>query len=176
MEFRYIRFKRLRSRKKRGFRCVLVVFDNFSKFGWTKHPKNKFGQTVKNSLENILFSSRRSPNLIEVDIVGEIYNEFFQVFLDKNNIKICWRKSCLGDVFAERFNHTIRDLLKRPVFEEVDGNGIDILTIETKQYNNPVHTSIKLSPIQASSKKEGYAYKNLFDKENRTKVSSKRSH
>ena len=34
----------------------------------------------------------------------------------------------MGAVFAERFNHTIRDLLKRVVFEKGDGNWIDVLS------------------------------------------------
>ena len=40
----------------------------------------------------------------------------------------------------------------------------------TKQYNNRIHSSTKLSPIQASLKKnEGYVYKNLLDKRNKIK-------
>ena len=40
----------------------------------------------------------------------------------------------------------------------------------TKQYNNRVHTSTKLTPIQSSLKKnEGYVYKNLLDKRKKIK-------
>ena len=40
----------------------------------------------------------------------------------------------------------------------------------TKQYNNRVHTSTKLSPEDASLKKnEGYAYNNLLDKRKKVK-------
>ena len=75
------------------------------------------------------------------------------------------RNSSYGAVFAERFNRTIRDFLKRPVFEKRDGNWIDILPTITKQYNNRIHSSTKLTPILASLKKnEGYVYKNLLDK------------
>ena len=42
----------------RGYRYVLVVIDNFSKFGWTVALKNKNAQTIKNSFENILISSK----------------------------------------------------------------------------------------------------------------------
>ena len=45
-----------------------------------------------------------------------------------------------------------------------DSNGIDVLPKITKQYNNRVHSSTKLTPNQASLKKnEGLAYKNLLD-------------
>ena len=39
---------------KRGYRYVLVIIDNFSKFGWTIPLKNKNAQTIKDSFENIL--------------------------------------------------------------------------------------------------------------------------
>ena len=89
------------------------------------------------------------------------YNNIFQDFLNKNDIKLYSRNSSYGAVFAQRFNRTIRDLLKRPVFEKGDGNWIDVLQTITKQYTNKVHSSSKLTPIQASLKKnEGYVYKN----------------
>ena len=149
----------------RGYRYGLVTIDNFSKFGWTIPLKNKNAQTIKDSFENILINSKRKPNLIESDRGKEFYNNIFQDFLNKNNIKLYSRNSSCGAVFAERFNRTIRDLLKRPVFEKGESNWIDVLPKITKQYNNRVHSSIKLTPIQASLKKnEGYVYKNLIDK------------
>ena len=48
----------------RGYRYVLVTIDNFSKYGWTTPLKNKNAQKIKDSFENILISSKRSPNLI----------------------------------------------------------------------------------------------------------------
>ena len=51
----------------RGYRYVLVVIDNFSKFGWTIPLKNKNAPTIKDSFENFLISSKRSPNSIETD-------------------------------------------------------------------------------------------------------------
>ena len=152
----------------RGYRYVLVVIDNFSKFGWTIPLRNKNAQTIKDFFENILLTSKRKPNLIETDRGKEFYNNIFQDFLNKNNIKIYSRNSSYGAVFPERFNRTIRDRLKKIVFEQGDANWIDILPTITKQYNNRIHSSTKLTPIQASLKKnEGYVYKNLLDKRKR---------
>ena len=154
----------------RGYRYVLVIIDNFSKFGWTTPLKNKNGITIKDSFENILTSSKRKPNLIETDRGKEFYNNIFQDYLNKNNIKLYSRNSSYGAVFAERFNRTIRDLLKKIVFENGDANWIDVLPTITKQYNNKVHSSTKLSPKDASLKKnEGLVYKNLLDKRKKVK-------
>ena len=155
----------------RGYRYVLVVIDNFSKFGWTIPLKNKNAQTIRDSFENILISSKRKPNLIETDRGKEFYNNIFQDFLNKNDIKLYSRNTSLGAVFAERFNRTIRDLLKKVVFERGDANWIDVLPAIRKQYNNRIHSSTKLTPIQANLKKnESFVYKNLLDKRNKIKT------
>ena len=80
-----------------------------------------------------MINSKRSPNLIESDRGKEFNNNIFQDFLNINNIKIYSRNTSVGAVFAERFNRTIRDLLKGPVFEKGDGNWMDVLPIITKQ-------------------------------------------
>ena len=62
----------------RGYRYVLVIKDNFSKFGWTVPLKNKSAQTIKDSFENIIKFSKRKRNLIETDREKEFYNNIFQ--------------------------------------------------------------------------------------------------
>ena len=154
----------------RGYRYILVVIDNFSRFGWTLPLKVKNAQTIKDSFKNVLISSKRKPNIIETDRGKEFYNIIFQDFLIKNNIKFYSRNSSFGSVFAEKFNRTIRDLLKRPVFEKGESNWIDVLPTIAKQYNNRIHSSTKLTPIQASLKtNEGFVYKNLLDKRKKRK-------
>ena len=132
--------------------------------------KNKNAQTIKDSFENILINSKRKPNLIEIDRGREFYNNIFQDFLNKNNIKLYSRNTSLGAVFVERYNRTIRDLLKKIVFDQIDANWIDVLPTIVKQYNNRIHSSTKLTPIQASLKmNEGYVYKNILDKRKKIK-------
>ena len=120
----------------RGYRYVLVIIDNFSKFGWPVPLKNKNAQTIKDTFENTLVSSKRRPGLIETDCGKEFYNNIFQDFLNENNIRLFSRNSSYGAVFAESFNKSLRTLLKKPVFEKGDGNWIDVLPIKTKQYKN----------------------------------------
>ena len=157
-------------KNNRGYRYVLVIIDNFSKIGWTVPLKNKNAQRIKDYFEIFLINSKRKPNLIESDRGKEFYNNIFQEFLIKNNIKLYSRNSSYGAVFAERFNRTKRDLLKKIVFEHGDANWIDVLPTITKQYNKKIHSSTKLTPIQASLKKnEGYVYKNLLDKRKKIK-------
>ena len=48
----------------RNYRYVLVVIDNFSQFGWAVPLKINNGQTIKDSFENIITSSKRKTNFI----------------------------------------------------------------------------------------------------------------
>ena len=82
----------------------------------------KNAQTIKDSSENILIISKGKPKLNESDRGKKFYNNDFQDFLNKINIKIYSGNSSCGAVFAEIFNRTIRYILKRPVFEKGDDN------------------------------------------------------
>ena len=106
-------------KNNRGYRYVLVIIDNFTKFGWTVPLKNKNAQTIKNSFENILIKSKRKPNLIETDDGLEFVSKIFTNLLITKNIKRYSRKTALGAVFAERFNLTIRNLLKNLFLQKV---------------------------------------------------------
>ena len=161
---------------KTGYRYVLVVIDNFSKYGGTVPLKNKNAQAITNSFESILITSKSKPNLIETDRGKEFYNSMFKNFPITNNIKHFSSNTSLGAFFRERFNRTITDLPKRLVSEKGDGNWIGVLPTITKQYNNRKHSSTRLSPNQASLKKnECYVYQNLLDKWRKLKPSNKLS-
>ena len=127
--------------------------------------KNKITKMIKNSFEKIILNSKRKPNLFGTDRGKKFYKIIFQNLLNNSNTKRYSKNTSLGAVFAERFNHTIRNLLKGPVSEKGNGTWIVILPKITKQNTNRVHSSTKLTPIQASFKNnEGFAYNSLLDK------------
>ena len=103
-------------KNKRGYRYILVVIDNFSKFGWTIHLKNKYAQPITDAFSQIIKTSRRKPNLHETHDGKEYVNKNFSEFLNNHNIKRYCRNTPLGVVFAERFRRTICNQLKKPVF------------------------------------------------------------
>ena len=152
-------------KNNKGFRYILVVIDNFSNFGWTIPLKNKYGQSITDAFSQIIKTSRRKPNLLETDDGKEYVNKIFNEFLNNQNIKRYSRNTALGAVFAERFNRTIRNLLKKPIFEKGNAGWLSELPIVIKQYNNTIHHSTKMKPIDASKKSnEKLVYSNLQDK------------
>ena len=74
-------------KNNKGYRYILVVIDNFSKFGWTIPLKNKYAQSITDSFSQIIITSRRKPNVLETDDGKEYVNKIFNEFLNNHNIK-----------------------------------------------------------------------------------------
>ena len=108
----------------RGYRYVLVIIDNFSKFGWTVPLKNKNAQTIKHSFENILISSKRKPNLIETDHGREFYNNIFQDFLKKTISNFILETVHLAVFLLNALTELSEIYLKRSFLNEMMQNGL----------------------------------------------------
>ena len=148
----------------KGFRYIFIIIDNFSKYLWAIPLKNKYSQTITNEFSNILTTSKRKPNKIESDRGSEFYNSVFQNFLKSKNIHHYSRYTDKGPSIAERVIRTVRNLLKKPVFEKGRADWISELPSVIKKYNNTIHNSIKMTPIQASKKSnEKIVFDNLRD-------------
>ena len=151
-------------KNNRSYRYILVVIDNFSKFGWTIPLNNKYSQSITDAFSQIFKTSRRKPNLLKTDDGKEYVNKNFNEFLNNNIIKRYSRYTEKGAVFAERFNRTIHNLLKKPVFLATNADWLSELPSVIKQYNNTIHHSTKMKTIGASKKSnEKIVYSNLQD-------------
>ena len=148
----------------KGFRYIFIIFDNFSKYLWGIPLKNKYSQTITNEFSNILTTSKRKPLKTESDRGTEFYNSIFQNLLKSKYIHHYSRYTDKGPSIAERVIRTIRNLLKKPVFEKGKASWIDELPSVVKKYNNTIHHSTKMTPIQASKKSnEKSVFDNLRD-------------
>ena len=148
----------------KGYRYIFIVIDNFSKYLWAIPLKNKYSNTITNEFSNILIKSKRKPLKLESDRGTEFYNSIFQNFLKKKNIQHYSRFTDKGPSIAERVIRTVRNLLKKPIFLAGNASWIDELPSVVKQYNNTIHHSIKMTPIQASKKtNEKLVFSNLKD-------------
>ena len=148
----------------KGFRYIFIIVDNFSKYLSAIPLKNKYSQTITNEFSNILSKSKRKPLKLESDRGTEFYNSIFQNFLKSKNIQHYSRYTDKGPSIAERVIRTIRNLLKKPVFEKGKADWLSELSSVIKKYNNTFHHSTKMTPIQASKKSnEKLVYNNLKD-------------
>ena len=157
-------FSDYKTSNNKGFRYIFIIIDYFSKYLWAIPLKNKYSQTITNEFSNILIKSQRSPLKIESDRGSEFYNGIFQNLLKTKNIQHYSRFTDKGPSIAERVIRTVRNLLKKPVFEKGKADWVSELPSVIKQYNNTFHHSIKMKPIDASNKSnQKLVYNNLKD-------------
>ena len=130
----------------KGFRYIFIVIDNFSKHLFAIPLKNKFSQTITNEFSNTLTTSKRKPLKLESDSGSEFYNSIFHNFLKSKNIQHYSRFTNKGPSIAERVIRTLRNLLKKPVFEKGNADWLSELSSVVKNHNNTIHHSTKMTP------------------------------
>ena len=136
----------------KGYKFIFTIIDNYSKYAWAIPIKDKQGITVKTAFEKLLQKGTkgRKPEKIWSDRGKEFYNKPFLDFLKKNNISIYSTNSDLKAVFIERFNRTLMDLIKEPMYIEGKACWLDHLKKALEVYNNRKHYSTKMTPFEAS--------------------------
>ena len=162
------------SKYNKNYKFILTVIDIFTKYAWAIPLKDKSGTSVTNAFKKIVQSTYglrpigrspyerssivRTPERLWVDRGKEFYNKTFLSYLKQNGTKIYSTNSDLKAVFVERFNRTLLHLLSKPMFINGDGNWIDLLKDAMIDYNNRVHSTIRMTPAEASDNPENVKY------------------
>ena len=150
------------SKWNKGYRYLLMVLDVFSKYGWIIPLKDKKGETVSEALKTLL-KEGRIPRYLWVDKGKEYYNKHVKELLEKNNIQMYSTENEEKSSVCERWNRTIKTKMWKQFTAQGNTQYLDVLPKILKQYNNTKHNSIKMTPIEASKKKnEGIVYFNLY--------------
>ena len=106
--------------------------------------------------------SKRKHLKIESHRGGEWYNFVFQNFLKskKSHHYSTFTDKCPS--ITERVIRSVRNLLKKPVFQKGNADWLSELPSVIKKDNNVIHHRIKMTPLEASLKKnEILVYSNL---------------
>ena len=150
------------SRSENGYTYLLMVLDVFSKYGWIIPLKDKKGVTVSEAFK-LVFKEGRKPEYLWVDKGKEYYNKHVKDLLEKNNIRMYSTENEEKSSVCERWNRTIKTKMWKQFTVQGNTQYLDVLPKILKQYNNTKHSSIKMTPIEASKKKnEGIVYLNLY--------------
>ena len=96
-------------------------------------------------------TSKRKPHKIWSDRGKEFYNTTFLHYLKEQNFQIYSSNSDLKAVFVERFNRTLLDLFKEPMYIEGKGNWLNHLDAALQNQNNKVHGTTNMTPFEASN-------------------------
>ena len=139
-----------------GVNFLLLVIDIFSKYGWIVPLNNKKGETVANALKTIF--KERKPEKLWTDKGREFYNkdvkDLVELYSTENEEK---------SSIVERWIRTIKEKMWKYFTDNNSYNYINVLPELVEDYNNTVHSSTKLTPIDASKEEnELTVWRNLY--------------
>ena len=152
------------SKYNNNYKFILTVIDIFTKYAWAIPLKNKSGLSITNGFKTIL-SEGRKPEKLWVDRGSEFYNKTFKSLLKEyetgkaaSGIELYSTYSDLKAVFIERFNRTLLHIINKPMFINGDGNWVNILNDAVVTYNNNIHSTINMTPVDASNNPDKVKY------------------
>ena len=135
-----------------GIKGVLTCIDLFSRYAWVRPIKSKTGKEIADHLDNI-FKEGRKPDKLQVDKGSEFYNKDVKALLKKYNIDMFSISSDTKSAFIESFNKNLKRRMTRLFDAQQNFRYIDNLQKLVMNYNRTKHSSIKMTPIAASQKK-----------------------
>ena len=164
------------SKYNNNYKFILTVIDIFTKYAWAIPLKNKSGLSITNGFKTIL-SEGRKPEKLWVDRGSEFYNKTFKSLLKEygtgkaaSGIELYSTYSDLKAVFIERFNRTLLQIINKPMFINGDGNWVNRPNDAVVTYNNNIHSTINMTPVDASNNpdkvKYTFSFKNIKPKLN----------
>ena len=153
------------------YRYILCVIDVFSKFAWCIPLKTKTATSILNAVKSIIESSGRTPEKFWVDRGSEFYNKDFERWIKEKGIIMYSTYGESKSVVVERFIKTLKDMLTKEFTIQNSRDWVKLMPDILEIYNNKVHKTIGMSPIDASNPEyEVIAYLNMYPKKDRQKA------
>ena len=139
------------SKYNKNYKFLFTIIDNHTKYAWAIPLKDKSGKSTTTAFKSLIEKAIRKPDKIWSDRGKEFYNKTLLDFLKEQNIHIYSTNSDLKAVFVERFNRTLLDLIKEPMYIEGKACWLNHLDTAMEKYNNRVHGTTKMTPFEMST-------------------------
>jgi hypothetical protein len=144
-----------------GFSYILVCIDAFSKYVWTRCMKNKTGNEVKNSFEDI-FSSVAPPLRCHTDLGREYDNKLVKSFMKKNDVHLYFSQSDKKCPIVERVILSIKRKLFKLFYNRQSYYYLDVIQKLTASLNGTFHRSIGMAPKDVNTDNELEIYMKFY--------------
>ena len=150
------------SKWNKGVKYLLMVIDVFSKYGWIRGLKDKKTETVSKAFGDV-FKSKRKPKMLWTDKGSEFISKHFKDFLKREGIKLYHTENEEKSSVVERWNKTMKTNMWKMFTVNNNTVYFDKIDKLVNDYNNTRHSSIKMTPVEASKKKnESKVWANLY--------------
>ena len=142
------------SKWNKGIKYLLMVIDIFSKYGWIKPLKDKKTESVNKAFDEIFKKSKRKPLMLWTDKGSEFISKHFKGFLKKEKITLYHTENEEKSSVVERWNRTIKNRMWKMFTANNNTVYWDKLDKLVDDYNNTKHSSVNMTPKEASKKKK----------------------
>ena len=141
------------SKWNKGVKYLLMVIDVFCKYGWIRGLKDKKTETVSKAFGDV-FKSKRKPKMLWTDKGSEFISKHFKEFLKREGITLYHTENEEKSSVVERWNKTIKNRMWKMFTVNNNTVYFDKIDKLVNDYNNTRHSSIKMTPVEASKKKD----------------------
>ena len=140
-----------------------MVIDVFSKCGLIKPLKDKKTESVSKAFNEIFKKNKRKPMMLWTDKGSEFISKHFKEFLKKEKIKLYHTENEEKSSVVERWNRTMKNRMWKMFTANNNTVYWDKIDKLVDDYNNTKHSSVKMTPKEASKKEnEEKVFVNLY--------------
>lgn len=152
--------------QNKGTKYLMNVVDHFSKYAWSFPLKDKTDKSTSTAMAELL--KEKKPKQVLTD-QGKEFQGSFDELLDKEGVFHSWSQpySPQTQGLVERFNQTLKRMIFRHFTETGKHEYISALPRFMRAYNNSVHRTIGMKPVQAEKnvgEAELHTLESLFNK------------
>lgn len=160
-----------------GVKFLLTCLDVFSKYAWVVPLKSKSATSLEKALNSILELGRK-PEIFYTDKGSEFKNKLVNKLLERKNVQFITSQNETKASVVERFNRTLKTKMYKYFTWKRNMKYIDVLANFVHSYNNTVHRSIKMKPVNVNERNEKQVWENLYSNKknkrtNRAKIKFK---
>lgn len=152
------------AKNNKGYRYILIVINVFSKFVWAQPIKQKNAKDVTAAMKIIISQMNKVPHNLQTDLGKEFYNKDFKALMESFNINHYSTFSNLKASIVERVNRTLKNLMWKYFSLQGSYNWLNTLPSIIHQYNNTVHSTIKMKPIEVGEKSSKKLLKTVYNR------------
>jgi len=132
--------------------------------------KDKTGKSVADAFKEIFKKSKRKPEKLWIAKGREFYNKHVKEL----GVELYSTENEEKSSVVERWNRTMKEKMFKYFTANNTNKYIDVLDDFVESYNNTRHSSIKMTPVEASKKEnEVRIYKNLYPNLTRRPIRAK---
>ena len=146
--------------KNKGYCYILIVIDIFTRFLFVHPLQTLTGKEMVKALEQVF--SKATPVCCRSDNGVEFKNEFVRKFMEDNGVVHFFSSNETKACYSERVIKSLKTIITRYLNHNETDGWFNVLDLAVESYNNRVHRSIRMTPVEALSSDSYTLWKNQY--------------